>query len=425
MGVPIGERIRSARQQLGLSQRQLAGREMTRSLISLVEAGRCNLSDRNLAIIAQRLGQPPSYFATGTPAVTDAYEVAAALLESAERNLHPSDGAAHEAERALHKLQQAMEFTRAVNSPELELRIRCKLVLALRLQNRYEETIEACERAIDCCYRVRQRPDLPWLWKELGRAAFLSGDFVQAQRAYEQAVLHGAELKTAQAVTADALMGLGTTFFRLGQYDLALASYFEAMESGCILNNLELEGNIARGMGWTYFKKGDLNQALQWTRQALQKLTRARSADRFLARQNLAIISMHLGHWEAAYTALKECLTAYQSMGEVRMQAVVIEDLAQYYILRRNLNQAERYCNLGLDLLDAQDDGVQRARYYRQMGQIAAARSNQTLARSFLRMSVDLFRGMKVADEAEASRQLLEALPRDREDSRLSGGMRA
>ena len=52
----LGERIRQWRQQRGLTQEQLAGREFTKSFISLLERGRAKPSVNTLLILAQRLG---------------------------------------------------------------------------------------------------------------------------------------------------------------------------------------------------------------------------------------------------------------------------------------------------------------------------------------------------------------------------------
>ena len=58
----IGTKIRALRQALGLSQQQLAGKEMTRVFISLVESGKNTPSPENLRTIAHRLGKPVDYF---------------------------------------------------------------------------------------------------------------------------------------------------------------------------------------------------------------------------------------------------------------------------------------------------------------------------------------------------------------------------
>src|SRR5262249_3971966 len=58
----LGERVRSARKGLGMSQAQLAGDELTKGFISQLESGSVRPSIRSLQIIASRLGKPLDHF---------------------------------------------------------------------------------------------------------------------------------------------------------------------------------------------------------------------------------------------------------------------------------------------------------------------------------------------------------------------------
>ena len=58
----LGERIRQARQEMGLSQRQLCGDTITRNMLSLIENGSAKPSMDTLCILAARLDKPVSYF---------------------------------------------------------------------------------------------------------------------------------------------------------------------------------------------------------------------------------------------------------------------------------------------------------------------------------------------------------------------------
>ena len=58
----IGQRILAARQEAGLSQRQLAGEEMTRNMLSVLEHDGANPSLATLRYLSEKLGKPVSYF---------------------------------------------------------------------------------------------------------------------------------------------------------------------------------------------------------------------------------------------------------------------------------------------------------------------------------------------------------------------------
>lgn len=69
----LGEKIRAARLEAGLSQRQLCGDIITRNMLSQIENGGANPSMATLAALASRLGKPLGWFVgeteTGNSAV--------------------------------------------------------------------------------------------------------------------------------------------------------------------------------------------------------------------------------------------------------------------------------------------------------------------------------------------------------------------
>lgn len=58
----IGQRLKQARLELGLSQRQLCGDVITRNMLSLIENGAARPSMDTLSYLAGRLGKPLGYF---------------------------------------------------------------------------------------------------------------------------------------------------------------------------------------------------------------------------------------------------------------------------------------------------------------------------------------------------------------------------
>lgn len=58
----LGEKLRQARTEAGLSQRQLCGSEITRNMLSLIENGSAQPSMKTLQYLAGRLGKSVSYF---------------------------------------------------------------------------------------------------------------------------------------------------------------------------------------------------------------------------------------------------------------------------------------------------------------------------------------------------------------------------
>lgn len=58
----LGQRIKDARLQSGLSQKALCGSTITRNMLSLIESGKAKPSMQTLRYLAEQLGKPISYF---------------------------------------------------------------------------------------------------------------------------------------------------------------------------------------------------------------------------------------------------------------------------------------------------------------------------------------------------------------------------
>ena len=58
----LGDKLRQARLEAGLSQRQLCGEEITRNMLSLIENGSAKPSMKTLQYLSSRLGKSISYF---------------------------------------------------------------------------------------------------------------------------------------------------------------------------------------------------------------------------------------------------------------------------------------------------------------------------------------------------------------------------
>lgn len=94
----IGTRLRQARLEMGLSQRELCGEEITRNMLSLIENGSARPSMDTLVYLAGRLNRPVAYFLE-EPAVSPN-----ALCMEKARELYARD-ACSEAAAALEAYQ--------------------------------------------------------------------------------------------------------------------------------------------------------------------------------------------------------------------------------------------------------------------------------------------------------------------------------
>lgn len=77
----LGEKLRQARLEAGLSQRQLCGDEITRNMLSQIEHGTARPSMKTLQFLAQRLGKSISYFLEETAVVSPNQQVIASARQ--------------------------------------------------------------------------------------------------------------------------------------------------------------------------------------------------------------------------------------------------------------------------------------------------------------------------------------------------------
>jgi len=230
----LGERLRQARLEAGLSQRQLCGEEVTRNMLSQIENGSARPSMDTLRYFAARLGKPMGYFleeqtvVSPNPAVmTQARQAQGeerlrllqqyrgpdpvfdqerwllevlACLEAAEQAIR--EGRQEESGLWLEKAKAAGQST-IYYTPELERR-RLLLCyeshtapaeqLAAQLQDNLQELLLRAEAALKaedpnrCLQLLDAAGSRPAQWYVLrGEAQFAKGDYAAAAEAYRQA----------------------------------------------------------------------------------------------------------------------------------------------------------------------------------------------------------------------------------------------
>ena len=65
--VTLGQKIKAARQERGMTQKELVGDYITRNMLSKIENDSATPSVRTLSYLAQALGVPSGYFLSGAP----------------------------------------------------------------------------------------------------------------------------------------------------------------------------------------------------------------------------------------------------------------------------------------------------------------------------------------------------------------------
>lgn len=224
----LGERIKAARLEAGLSQRALCGDQITRNMLSQIEHGSAKPSVKTLEYLAGQLGKPVSFFleeqAVTSPNQQPMAEARVALalgnlekLREALDQFREPDAVFFEERQILEHLwcvrraRQALEegqnpyavklLQRALDLDGVyitaELRYRCRVLLGLAGEN---TALECDEDAL--LVRARQAKDpvrkmeilaaaedkSGMLWNELqAEALFALGQYAEAAECYRMA----------------------------------------------------------------------------------------------------------------------------------------------------------------------------------------------------------------------------------------------
>ncbi|MCL6598916.1 MAG: helix-turn-helix transcriptional regulator [Alicyclobacillus macrosporangiidus] len=386
----IGNKIRNRRKELGLTQAQLAGNDINRSLISQIESGRCLPSLDTLKIISQRLDKPIAYFLN-----EDSFDDAASTLISMSETALQSGNT----EEAIMKAKQAVSLSSLSGNTSIEARSYLALGLSLIKAYRLTEAVENLERALTYFTLNGDTKDIPICLLNLGHCYYMMEEFSKAKTIYQRSLQHTSFRKTNLALHAETLVFLGSTLVRLGDLPEALGVFQSALSELRFLYEPKLMINAYLGTGWCYYKLQKIDDAIKISNEAI-KLSQANNQYRLTElRHNLGIYLSAKGNWEEAYSLWTACLHYYQDCGNTMLQASILEEMARYWIQRRDLTRARDICRSALECLGDNECYLQRGRLYRLLAVIEASGENAQSKHELLTLAIGYFRRVQAAGE--------------------------
>ena len=170
----LGEKLRQARKEAGLSQRQLCGDTITRNMLSQIENGSANPSMTTLRYLAERLGKNISYFLqeeailSPNPSVLQQARQAysqrkyAAVLAMAEQYHGPDplfDEEWHylSALSALALAEQLAAHQDWISAmPILEQVVRSSIYYRVDMERHRKQLLQQCYQNLELFYRERE-----------------------------------------------------------------------------------------------------------------------------------------------------------------------------------------------------------------------------------------------------------------------------
>ena len=236
----LGQRIKAARLEAGLSQRQLCADTITRNMLSQIENGSARPSMDTLGILAQRLGKPVSYFFAEESVSVNQQLLIRARTESAQQALelltqYCAPDPVFDPERYLLEAQRCMELAQTAIGEKRFVYARELLEQAKTAGSRTQYYTQDLERRrLLLCYAAGETaenllPLLPDNTDEVLLRAQAEGDLV----------LRGQILDSAPQKSPAWHFLRGQVWFGLGDYEQAVRHYLQAQESNEVFAKLE------------------------------------------------------------------------------------------------------------------------------------------------------------------------------------------
>lgn len=347
----IGQRIRAERVRQGLTQQALAGSQLSRTLISQVERGRCHPSAKTLAVISKALGLPVESLAGHQRAQDDRKLVNRLLTLSRFSKALP--GA-----RRSEILSEALRLSRSSGDSALIARV-LEAVGDLRYDERQYPDALAAYQEVASEFEGESRKGkngAARLQLKTGHCYFDLSQFTNALSHYQRAAVAGI---TDQALMVKVTRNLGNTCCRLGRFSQAVEHYQESQRLAGLLSDAIAFAHAELGLSYAIWRLGDAATALGKAR-AAEALYLAENNELGVAnsRHNMGVAALDLGRLEQAKTWLGQALVFYRGRNLNDLAAAVHEELARYWALRQDLKAAETECRSGLELLRNTAPGV-------------------------------------------------------------------
>jgi tetratricopeptide (TPR) repeat protein len=380
--VTLGERVRAARRELGMSQAQLAGDELTKGFISQVEAGLVRPSLRSLQIIATRLGRTLDYF-IGDESLAGAKRRVFHRL-AAQAAVERRDWAAvrHEAMAAL--AQQAQ-------GPERATLLRY-LAAADSAEGKREQAFERLAEAMALVDANSDATELAQLLAARGVLYVEHGQLAAGTESLEAArdVMEQREI-TDPRLRARTLVNLGTVYRRLHRTVKALATYELALAVASRSSELRLAAQSYMGVAVALYDDGELDGAIANYQRALGLFERVSDTGVELSvMQSLATVQFEHGDIAAARETVDRCSERAVSVGDVRVRAIVDVLRARITLEEGDAEGALRLAETAEGQLEAIGDQRQQADALRVAGAANHQRGDHASSDQSYRKAIEI-----------------------------------
>jgi tetratricopeptide (TPR) repeat protein len=375
-------RVRQARLEAGLSLADVAGHQVTKAAIHLIETGQSRPSIRTLRLIAGRTKKPLSYF------------LAEETAQPSKRTTGGSRSAISSASSAPIDLEQLALTNDAVRLQEAA-------------QKKLERASNSSERAFAHCYLGRAELQLsqpqaalenfrvarnlfeelrdPWMAVECmdwEAGALRSLERADALAVAREALRRCQQLKPRPTATEVRILGhIGAIHVFRHEWTQAIEWYERAVETAGSVRDLSRVSRMYQDLSLAYQEIGDLNQAGAYSHKALalSEMERNRQAVAF-AENDLALVLIKQGQLDAADRHLRGSLAIFDELGLKRSRSHVLLSFSDLESARGAYEEAETYAQSAADLAREVGEAITAALAHQVLGRLATRRADHDRA---------------------------------------------
>jgi tetratricopeptide (TPR) repeat protein len=411
--------LRQARVDAGLSLAQVAGTELTRQAVHLIETGKVRPTRRSLRIIAERLGVPESSLLALPGPMSDEQAVAE-LQHLVERH-----DDARAAERAAQLIHQG-------GSPE-------RLAYAHHYAGRTLYALAKPAEALPHAREARRRFDAlgnSWWaaesmdWEAIALNMLQDASALQvARRALRR---YRALDPRSPETEARMLMHLGTIHYGRRDYEAGRGSYEAAFQVDGGVRELATMARVYHGLGMCHQGLGDARTAADLLFKAVTLYeAEQRIADAPLrqdlprAENDLGVVLMELGDLERAESLFVAALDRYAAAGIERLQSHTLLSLGDLRQRQGRLDEALDLVTRAIERAAALDEQYALTSGHRQLGELYEALGDRRLADASFHRSLVLCESAGLAERARDYMRLYERVLADRRQARRRGSATA
>ena len=403
--------LRQARRDAGLSLAQVAGSDLTRQAVHLIETGKVRPTRRSLHIIAQRLGVPEWTLLAARGGMTD-------------------EGAIAE----LEQLCQRQEYTRA---SERALR-----VIAL---GGSDELVAYCRHYAGLALYQLARPTqaLPHLREARARFDALGNSWWAAESIdWEAMVLLMVEDPAALRVGRKALRRyraleprspetearmlehLGTICLGRRDFEAGRAWYAAALEVDRGVRELTRMARIYHGLGMCHHGLGDRRAAELLLRaitlyEAEQRITPSPARMGLpTVEADLGLVAMTQGDHERAEELLRAALDHYAEAGIERLRSHALLTLGELRQRQERIDEALDFVVQAIDCASSHGEMLTVAVGYRQLAELYASRGDHHLADSAFQRALGMLQEAGMDERVCEVMRAYERVLADRREAR-------